>query len=257
MAKLLQPFNARDFDPTQGGTSLPVGRHPVIIESNEVKGNAQNTGGYVAFHLRIIDGPQKGGSGRYILNLYHNDAKTVEIAHRKLSSLCHVLNTFNVDDMDIMNGKPFIIDVELQKGEEAAKKGYTEIVKVYDMNGNEPGKQGNAAPAAQTTGQQGQGGVTGNQGWGQGGGGSGNGQWQQPAQNSGGSNWQQPGTAQGGQGAPAQNAGGWNQGAAPGGGQGAPAGQGQGGGGWNQNAAPGQQGGNGGGGQAPPWGNRS
>lgn len=251
MAKLLQPFNARDFDPTQGGTSLPVGRHPVIIESNEVKGNAQNTGGYVAFHLRIIDGPQKGGSGRYILNLYHNDQKTVEIAHRKLSSLCHVIGVYNVDDMDVMNGKPFIIDVELQKGEEAAKKGYTEIVKVYDMNGNEPGKQGSGAPAAQTTGQQGG-------GWGgqqQQPAGSGNGQWQQPAQNSGGSNWQQPNQQQ--QPAPAQNAGGWNN---QGGAQGAPAGQGQGGasqgGGWNQNANPGQQGGNGGG-QAPPWGQRS
>ena len=149
MAQLLQAFNAQQFDPTQGGGSLPVGRHPVIIESSEVKANKANDGGYLQLNLKLIDGPQMGTTGAYRLNLYHSNPQTAEIAHRQLSAICHVIGVFNVQDSQQLHNIPFIIEVGLQKGEEAAQKGYTEVKKVFDINGNEPGKAGQGAPAAQ------------------------------------------------------------------------------------------------------------
>lgn len=149
MAQLLQAFNAQQFDPTQGGGSLPVGRHPVIIESSEVKANKANDGGYLQLNLKLIDGPQTGTTGAYRLNLYHSNPQTAEIAHRQLSAICHVVGVFNVQDSGQLHNIPFIIEVGLQKGEEAAQKGYTEVKKVFDINGNEPGKAGQGAPAAQ------------------------------------------------------------------------------------------------------------
>ena len=149
MAQLLQAFNAQQFDPTQGGGSLPVGRHPVIIESSEVKANKANDGGYLQLNVKLIDGPQTGTTGAYRLNLYHSNPQTAEIAHRQLSAICHVIGVFQVTDSGQLHNIPFIIEVGLQKGEEAAQKGYTEVKKVFDINGNEPGKAGQGAPAAQ------------------------------------------------------------------------------------------------------------
>ena len=149
MAQLIQAFNAQQYDPTQGGGSLPVGRHPVIIESSEVKANKANDGGYLQLNLKLIDGPQMGTTGAYRLNLYHSNPQTAEIAHRQLSAICHVIGVFNVQDSQQLHNIPFIVEVGLQKGEEAAQKGYTEVKKVFDINGNEPGKAGQGAPAAQ------------------------------------------------------------------------------------------------------------
>ena len=158
MAQLLQAFNAQQFDPTQGGGSLPVGRHPVIIESSEVKANKANDGGYLQLNVKLIDGPQTGTTGAYRLNLYHSNPQTAEIAHRQLSAICHCVGVFNVQDSGQLHNIPFIIEVGLQKGEEAAQKGYTEVKKVFDINGNEPGKAGQGAPAAQPQQQPAQGG---------------------------------------------------------------------------------------------------
>ena len=158
MAQLIQAFNAQQYDPTQGGGSLPVGRHPVIIESSEVKANKANDGGYLQLNVKLIDGPQTGTTGAYRLNLYHSNPQTAEIAHRQLSAICHCVGVFNVQDSSQLHNIPFIIEVGLQKGEEAAQKGYTEVKKVFDINGNEPGKAGQGAPAAQPQQQPTQGG---------------------------------------------------------------------------------------------------
>lgn len=162
MAQLIQAFNAQQYDPTQGGGSLPVGRHPVIIESSEVKANKANDGGYLQLNLKLIDGPQQGTTGAYRLNLYHSNPQTAEIAHRQLSAICHVIGVFNVQDSAQMHNIPFIIEVGFQKGHEPGSnpeaKGYTEVKKVFDINGHEPGKAGQGAPAAQPQQQPAQGG---------------------------------------------------------------------------------------------------
>ncbi|AZF90100.1 single-stranded DNA-binding protein [Pseudomonas phage vB_PaeS_SCUT-S4] len=251
--QLIQAFNAQQYDPTQGVGSLPIGKHPVIVESSEVKANKANDGGYLQLNLRIIDGPQQGTTGAYRLNLYHSNQQTVEIAHRQLSAICHVIGVFQVTDSSQLHNLPFLIEVGPQKNDPQ----YTEVKKVFDMNGNEPGKAGAGAAAAQPQQQQPQGQPNG--AWG----GAPQGQPQQPA---GGAAWggqqqpaqqpaQQPqgGAAWGGQ--PAQNP-------APQGGQPAwggqpaqqPAQQQPQGGGWQQGGGQPAQGGAPAG--AAPWGQR-
>ncbi len=159
MAQLIQAFNAQNYDPTQGVGGLPIGRHPVVIQSSEVKANSKNDGGYLQLDLKVIDGPQSGTVGAYRLNLYHSNQQTVEIAHRQLSAICHVVNVFNVQDSGQLHNIPFIVEVGPQKNDPQ----YTEVKKVFDINGNEPGKAGQGQAPAQTQGQgQGQGGNWGN-----------------------------------------------------------------------------------------------
>lgn len=158
MAQLIQPFNAHNVDPTQSVGQLPVGKHPVIIESSEVKGTKANDGGLVEFRLKIIDGPSVGTTGSYRLNLYHSNPQTVEIANRQLSALCHVTGVFMLQDTAALHNIPFIVEVATQRPtreqEDQIKQGhqvslYTEVKRVYDINGNEPGKQGQNQGAAQ------------------------------------------------------------------------------------------------------------
>lgn len=238
MAQLIGgPFNAHNVDPSQGLPSLPIGRHPVIIESSEIKANSKNDGGYLQFGLRITDGPAAGQTGAYRLNLYNNSPDACNIAQRQLSAVCHVTGVYNVEDTAALHNIPFVIEVGYQRGHEPGSnpeaKGYTEVKRVFDINGNEPGKQGqnnaNPAPANNAnTGQQNNGNAGGGNGAGWGGGNNanaGNGV-QNPAwgQNNGGNN--------------NANAGGNN---------------GNSGGGWQQNNG-GNAGGNANGGA--PWGQR-
>ena len=152
MAQLMNIFDASQFDPAQSAGSLPVGKHRVIIESSEVKATKANTGGYLELTLQIIDGPNAGQTGAFRLNIYSQSEAAKGIANRQLSAICHAINVIQIQDSAQLHNQPFMVEVALQKGEEAAQKGYTEVKKIFDANGQEPTRNGPrpvaAAPAA-------------------------------------------------------------------------------------------------------------
>jgi len=269
----MHAFNPLDCDPSQGQPNWPLGKHPVIIESHEVKGTKDGSNGMLVLNLRIIDGPEAGFTGPYRLNLYHSNEDAVKIAHRQLSAVCHVVGVFQLGPdgtrVDYLYNKQFVIEVGLQRGDEAKEKGYTEIKRVFDMNGNEPQKGGGGGQNQQRPqgfGGQGQGGgqqqaqqgqQNGQQGGAQAWGGQNNGNGGNQQQGGNGGGW---GGNQGGGNGPDPNAG--QQGGGQGGGWGQQgnqqADQGQqggnsGGGGWQQQN---QQGNGGGGNGGPSWGQR-
>lgn len=158
MAQLQQPFNAQQFDPTQGGTfhQLPVGRHPVIITASEVKATSDNTGGMVVYDLEVIDGPGKGQTGPYRVNLYNASDKARSIAESQQSALCYVTGKFLINDTAELHNIPFVVDVEEQilTPQQVAKQAageqvrpFTQVKKVLDINCNEPKGNGQAQPA--------------------------------------------------------------------------------------------------------------
>lgn len=154
--QLTQPFNPMMHDPTQtGGGGLPVGKHPVVIKAAEIKPTSAGDGGLIEFTLEIIDGPARGATGAYRLNLYNKSEKAARIAASQLSALCHVTQQFQLGadgtQLSVLFNIPFVVEVTPQKSDPA----YTEVHKVYDMAGNEPGKAPtNTGSAAGFTGQQ-------------------------------------------------------------------------------------------------------
>jgi hypothetical protein len=155
MSQLMHAFNPMEHDPTQSGATWPLGKHPVIITAAEVKATKDNNNGRLVFKLKVIDGPNAGHEGDYGLNLYHQSQDAAAIAHRQLSAVCHVTQTFQLGpdgtQLQYLFNKPFVIEVGMQKGEDAIAKGYTEIKRVYGMDGSEPGKQGQAQQSQQQT----------------------------------------------------------------------------------------------------------
>lgn len=151
-------FDAHKVDPSQVTSMLPVSGPeglPVVIRASDfkpVKDESQPDGlskehGYLQLDLEVIDGPFKGATGPYRLNLYNREPKAVEIAQRQLSAICHVVNVFKVGDSSALHNIPFRAIVALQKGENPEK--YTEVKGVKDINGSDPGKSKGVAAQQQ------------------------------------------------------------------------------------------------------------
>ena len=288
-------FNAQQHTPSYGagGGGLPAGpngenvKYKVVIvnsaptDTKDSFGNVK--GGYLALELACVEGPQKDVKHTDRLNLMHTNPEVVRIANGQLSAYCHVLGKFQFNDTQELHGIPFVVEIGLQKGEEARAKGYTEVKAIYDVNGNPPGKAGSGPqPNAGNNGNNGgapngppAGGVSGTGSWGgdngnnggqgqgnNGGGFGGNGQGQGGGFNNGGNgggqggNWggqnsgdngqnNNGGQNGGGWGGQGQGQGGQGQGGQPDNGQGQNNGQG---GGWGgQGGGQGQNGGGNGG----------
>lgn len=197
-------FNANQFEPNQGMSGHPPAlKIPFTITDTAIVENKSKDGGMFVVHLTSQLGTQ---IQRY--NIWNKEPKAVEIAHGQLSALCRATNIYQIDWQNegaALKGGKGLMDVGYQKGEEpTAEKpngGYTELKKVYDPAGNEPGKtpaqqqpqtqQGQNGPTPANTAHQ-------SGGWGQSGGQAAQAS-QQPANQAGGA-WQP-----GGQGAAAAN----------------------------------------------------
>src|SRR5882724_1614065 len=146
-------FDANQFEPRQNAGGHPVGnKFPFEITGTEVKSTKDGTGG-----MFVVTFTTPAGQIDYRYNLFNQSTKAVEIAHGQFSALCRAVGRYQVDfnnDGAILRGAKGCLDVNYQKGEEPTAErpegGYVEVKKVYDANGNEPGK----APAqAQPQGQ--------------------------------------------------------------------------------------------------------
>jgi|SRR5882757_8133750 len=146
-------FDANQFEPRQSAGGHPIGnKFPFEISNTEVKPTKDGTGG-----MFVVTFTTPAGQIDYRYNLFNQSAKAVEIAHGQFSALCRAVGRYQVDfnnDGAILRGAKGCLDVNYQKGEEPTAErpegGYVEVKKVYDVNGNEPGK----APAqAQPQGQ--------------------------------------------------------------------------------------------------------
>lgn len=136
-------FNANQFEPNQGMSGHPPAlKIPFTITHTAIVENKSKDGGFFQVTLTSQLGDQ---IQRY--NIWNKEPKAVEIAHGQLSALCRATNIYQIDWQNegaALRGGKGLMDVGYQKGEEpTAEKpngGYTELKKVYDPAGNEPGK---------------------------------------------------------------------------------------------------------------------
>lgn len=143
-------FNATEHNPQYGSAGgLPAGKHPVQIVGTALKNTNDNRGGYLELTLEAIDGPAKGAKGIDRMNLNNTNADAVRIAQQQLAAICAVMGIAGFQNTEELHNKPFVVEVAPQKD----KPQYTEVVAVFDMNGNKPGESGgnaNNAPANNT-----------------------------------------------------------------------------------------------------------
>ncbi len=162
-------FNAQDFEPSQGSGPHPKGKFPATISNTTIKPTKSGDGG-----LFEVEFTTQAGTITNRYNLWNKEPKAVEIAQKELSALCYATGIFKLDfrnDGAALRGAKLIIEVDDQKNKDGTPNGYVEVKKVYDANGNEPGRQ-TPAPQPQQAAQTPAGAPAGNGGG-----------WGQPAQN--------------------------------------------------------------------------
>jgi hypothetical protein len=132
-------FDARQVQPDQGMPTHPVGKFPAAITNTSIDANKENTGGYLAVEFTT---PAGKIVGRY--NLWNTNPQAVEIAQKQLSALCHATGIFQIsyanEGRELMNAQ---LQIEVTK---QPKSDYTQVSRVYDVHGNEPGKAPANAP---------------------------------------------------------------------------------------------------------------
>jgi len=154
MPPLNGSFDANQFAPKQVGETHPIGKHQFQIQHTECVQTKDQKGG-----MFVVTFKTPAGEIPLRYNLWNESAKAVEIAHGQLSALCHATGVFKLDwgnEGAALRGARGMIEVGYQKGQEPSAEnpngGYTEIKRVYDANGNEPGK--GPAPGPQPQSQQ-------------------------------------------------------------------------------------------------------
>lgn len=157
---LLGNFDPNAIAPSTGaGGSLPVSGadgHMVMITEHELKANKQpSTGSHILLTLMITEGPNSGSTGTHCLNLGHNASpQAVQIARSELSAICHCVgHTTVLQSISELYNRPFRVVVANQSGAEAIEKGYTEIKKFMDPQGQKPGQAGATATPSPSPGQ--------------------------------------------------------------------------------------------------------
>lgn len=148
MVQLANVFDARQVRPADpdGGSSFPVGHHPVSVVKSEFVNTKTGTGAMLVLTLRIYEGPNAGQEAPYRLNLYNQNAEAVRIANEQLSAICHVTGVYQLQETDALMNHPFIAVVEYQNDPKYPNG--TQIRGVLDKNGDKPGQPGvkGAAP---------------------------------------------------------------------------------------------------------------
>lgn len=146
-------FNANQYEPNQGGGGHPpANKIPFTISDCSIKENSSKDGGYFQ-----VEFTSQLGTVIQRYNIWNKTPKAVEIAHGQLSALCRATGRYQIDwsnEGAALKGAQGLMDVGYQKNEEPDpafpdRKGYTELKKVYDLAGNEPGKTGAAQPQPQ------------------------------------------------------------------------------------------------------------
>ena len=166
----LQDFDARSVQPQQALDKHPCGMFDFQIANTYLAPSKDNV--YLMLMV-VLQSPVGQIIRNYIVDaepMTAEAAKTIEIANKQLSALCHAVNIHRVSYPKHQDGNPIMdqaarelrggrgrMEVAFQKGHEpSAEKpegGYVEVRKVFDSAGNEPGKSG-AAPQVQPVQQQ-------------------------------------------------------------------------------------------------------
>lgn len=143
-------FDATKIEPKQSaGTNHPVGRFPFTISDTSIEENKNKDGGFF-----MVEFTTPAGVAVMRYNMWNKNPQAVDIANGQLSALCHATGRYQVgwqDEGAALRGAQGMIEVGFQKDQgpspERPNGGYTEIKKVMDAAGNEPGK--GPAPSTQ------------------------------------------------------------------------------------------------------------
>jgi hypothetical protein len=156
-------FDARSVAPQQGFDNHPPGMWDAQITNTFAKTTQTNQGMFRVEFTTPVGRIENG------YNIWNDSPKAVEIAQKELSALCHATGIYKISFPKDQGGNPILSEAgrelrggrckievvpQTQKDGSPHPNGYMEVKKIYDANGNEPGKSGVAPQPMQAAPQQ-------------------------------------------------------------------------------------------------------
>jgi len=138
-------FDANQVQPQTDFAPLPAGDYLAMIIDSEMKATKTGRGQYLALTLQVIDGPMANRLLWDRLTLVHDNPKTVEIAQRALSAICHAVGVLQVTDSAQLHNRPLVVRVKYVEDQQYGPKN--------EVGGYKPanGQGGHPAPAVAAT----------------------------------------------------------------------------------------------------------
>lgn len=118
MAKL--NFNAAEIAPATGNEPLPAGEYTMQIVNSDMRQNKNGSGEHLWLEFSILGPTQKGRKFWDRLNLIHDSAKTVEIANRQLSAICHAVGVLAPKDSTELHDRPLRVKIKVSEGRDGS-----------------------------------------------------------------------------------------------------------------------------------------
>lgn len=122
MARFDAAFDAHDVEPLKPFEVLPAGTYRAQIVESEMRVTRDGMGQFLWLMLDILEGQYQGRKVFDQLNLVNSNPKTVEIAKRTLSAICHATDRMEISDSEELHLIPMTISVTV----EPPKNGYGE-----------------------------------------------------------------------------------------------------------------------------------
>lgn len=110
-------FDANNVQPNDGYEPLPAGDYIATITNSEMKLTKNGLGQYLSLEFQVIGGEFINRKLFTNLLLNHPNQQTVDIAQKKLSSICHAVNMLNLKDSIQLHGLPLTIRVKYKEDE--------------------------------------------------------------------------------------------------------------------------------------------
>lgn len=146
---MLGNFDATNIPPSQGGGGHPPGMFDFRITNTYAKPTKAGDGG-----MFIVEFTSPVGRIENRYNLWNSSAQAVEIAQKELSALCHATGIIRISFPANQDGSPNLAmaGAELRGGvgrmeivpqiDKATGQptSYVDLKRVFDKNGNEPGR---------------------------------------------------------------------------------------------------------------------
>lgn len=118
MAKL--NFNAAEVAPATGNEPLPVGEYTMQIVNSDMRSTKSGTGEYLWLEFEVLGPTFKGRKFWDRLNLLNENTKTVEIAQRQLSAICHAVGVIAPKDSVELHNKPIRVKIKVTEGRDGS-----------------------------------------------------------------------------------------------------------------------------------------
>lgn len=138
MSNFVLNFDATQVDPRQsvGGVCLPLADYPMeIVKMEQEQVKDQPGKGFVAVHLKVLDGQYAGQVQIDRLNMYGQGEVPTRIAYQRLSAYAHIAGKLRVANSAELVGTKLIATCGPQ---DPPNEKYSEVKMVKDIAGNPP-----------------------------------------------------------------------------------------------------------------------